>query len=80
MKYFHNKDRVRVAEIGNPLHGKFGTVVRLLKRDDSAWVRMDEDLWVRMDEDLPMELLSFPDSSDKRYRDIVLWPDQCEKA
>jgi len=72
MKYFHNKDRVRVAEIGNPLHGKFGTVVRLLERDDSAWVRMDEDL--------PMELLSFPDSSDERYRDIVLWPDQCEKA
>jgi len=73
MKYFHNKDRVRVAEIGNHLYGKFGTVVRLLMRDHSAWVRMDEDL--------PDSLVcSFPDPTDHRHRDILLWPDQCEKA
>ena len=73
MKYFHNKDRVVVTDEGHPLQSKSGTVVRLLMRDHSAWVRMDEDL--------PDALgCSFPDPTDDRHRDILLWPDQCEKA
>ena len=52
------------------LAGKTGTVVRLRRADDAAWVRMDCDL--------PRGLRTFP-VGDEGGRDnhIILWPREC---
>jgi len=81
MKRFKLNDRIRIVSMERVedddavtaaqqmMPGRTGTVVRLLRRDISAWVRMDTDL--------PAALASFP-SDDMRGRNILLWPDECE--
>jgi len=52
------------------LAGKTGTVVRLRRADEAAWVRMDCDL--------PSALRSFPaDDENGRGNHIILWPQEC---
>ena len=52
------------------LIGKTGTVVRLRRADEAAWVKMDCDL--------PAELRSFPaDDEHGRANHIILWPSEC---
>lgn len=71
MKSFLNRQRVKVTAEGHPYHGKTGTVWRLLKRDESAWVNMDEDL---LQEDR-----HFP-PGDERFRNLNLFPQECEEV
>ena len=68
MKNFQNGQRIVVAHPEHPCVGKVGTVVRLLRRDESAWVNMDDDL--------PLDLRSFG-VEDSRRNHINLWPDEC---
>ena len=52
------------------LAGKTGTVVRLRRADEAAWVRMDCDL--------PSALRSFQaDDEHGRGNHIILWPQEC---
>jgi hypothetical protein len=54
------------------LHGATGTVVRLLKRDNSAWVKMD----IRP----PDKLCPFPANDEHgRGNNILLYPEECKK-
>lgn len=69
MKNFRNGQRVTVAEVGHPLTGRKGSVVRLRRADNGAWVRMDDRP--------PEELCPFP-VDDSRGHDVVLYPDQCK--
>lgn len=69
MDSFQNNQKIIVTDAEHPCHGKTGTVVRLRRADDAAWVRMDEDL--------PMDLRSFP-ADDERRNHIMLWPEDCE--
>lgn len=71
MKRFKNGMKIRVSENGHPLQDKTGKVVRLLFRDDSAWVAMDEAI--------PQELASFP-LGDSRRDHINLFPYQCSEV
>lgn len=69
LKRFQNNQRVRViAE--HTLFGKAGTVVRLRRADDQAWVEMDKDL--------PPALQVFPKDDTRRDKHTLLWPDECE--
>lgn len=68
LKRFRLGQRIVVADRAAPIVGRSGTVVRLLRRDESAWVNMDEDL--------PDNLRRFG-LSDDRANHINLWPDQC---
>lgn len=53
--------------------GKTGTVVRLLRRDGSAWVKMDEPP--------PEQLRMFPANDDHgRGNNILLYPEECRKV
>ena len=74
MKRFKNGQRVQVVTPDQE-HAKLinqcGTVVRLLIRDESAWVRMDNDPGD--------ELARFPVGDDRR-NDVNLFPDECEAA
>lgn len=74
MKTFNSISKVRVTnpdEERAALRGKTGTVVRLLIRDQSAWVIMDEPI--------PETLARFP-KGDERHTHVNLWPDECEPA
>ena len=71
MKRFKNQQRVMVNEKFDPLKGKLGTVVRLRRADNGAWIKMDDAL--------PLGLASFP-SDDSRCNDIVLYPDECDEV
>ena len=52
------------------LAGKTGTVVRLRRADEAAWVKMDCDV--------PPELREFPaDDKCGRANHIILWPQEC---
>lgn len=72
MQKFKNGQRVR---INNPLplnagmNGWVGTVVRLRRADDAAWVNMTRNL--------PLSHQSFPEDDD-RNRHLMLWPDECK--
>ncbi len=74
MEYFCDGQKVRVT---NPdggreaLRGWTGTVVRLRRQDDGAFINMDQSL--------PTELMRFPEG-DTRCRHILLYPDVCEEA
>lgn len=73
MQRFTNYQRVQVTDPftdHESLRGKTGTVVRLLIRDNSAWVRMDEEIG---------DLASFP-ADDNRHNYVELWPLECDKA
>ena len=62
---------MRVRCIKEPLQGKLGTVVRVRRGDDGAWVHMDDPL--------PQDLRSFP-ADDSRADHIVLFPEECQEA
>ena len=52
-----------------------GTVVRLLTRDDSAWIRLDHRI---SDELLGNELHPFPASDPhNRGTNVLAWPEDC---
>ena len=58
------------SEAQTALAGKTGTVVRLRRADEAAWVKMDCDL--------PAALRSFPaDDESGRGNHIILWPQEC---
>jgi hypothetical protein len=62
--------RVRItSESKDEMVGKLGTVVRLRRTDNGAWVNMDRDL--------PIALRSFPEH-DPRRRHMLVYPDECE--
>lgn len=67
MKRFKDNQRVRV--LVGALTGREGTVVRLRRGDDGAWVNMDAEL--------PPRLRAFP-AKDQRARHAMLYPDECE--
>lgn len=82
MKRFQLAQRVRVladvdclapppaSDAQRLLAGKTGTVVRLRRADEAAWVKMDCDL--------PDQLRSFPaDDACGRANHIILWPSEC---
>lgn len=66
---FKGVKQVRVCTDGNILKGYAGKIVRRRKQDDGAWVRMERDL--------PESLRAFP-ADDERFRDIMLYPEECE--
>lgn len=47
-----------------------GTVVRLLSRDNSAWIALDE----RLD----LDVHPFPETDDARHTHVLAWPEDCE--
>lgn len=74
MRAFKLGQRVKVVMSScAALIGSTGTVVRLRRADDQAWVRMDAEP--------PAELRQFPaDDENGRGNHIMLWPDECERA
>src|SRR5258708_2404795 len=68
---FKNGQTVTIRNHDHPLIRKTGVVVRLLWRDDSAWVRMNEPL--------PDNLARFP-KGDSRRDHILLFPEDCEQT
>lgn len=75
MKTFKNGQRVILdqPEMHKALRGKIGTVVRLRRCDNGAWVRMDEDV--------PDELRSFPANDEAgRGNHVMLYPEECSPA
>jgi hypothetical protein len=66
---FKGIKQVRVCAPLNALLGYKGRIVRRCKRDSGAWVRMDRDL--------PASLQTFP-ADDERFRDVLLYPVECE--
>jgi hypothetical protein len=70
MKKFSNNQSVTVSNPDHPLVGKSGIVVRLLIRDNSAWIAMNDPL--------PDDLRSFPlDDAYGRGNHIVIFPEDC---
>jgi hypothetical protein len=72
MLRFMNGQRVQINNPSpdhNRIEGWVGTVARLRKTDDAAWVKMARDL--------PRNLQSFP-ADDDWHRHIILWPDECK--
>ena len=72
MQWFTHRQRVVVTSPHHALTGRTGTVHRLRRADNGAWVRMDEDL--------PEDLVLFTDADDPRHRDVCLYPEQCAPA
>lgn len=68
MKRFENGQRVIVSNPEHPCFGKAGSVVRLRRMDESAFVNMDDPL--------PGDLASFPEG-DSRRNHILMYPDEC---
>lgn len=60
----------RIRLINAEPKGMTGTVCRLRYADDGAWAKMDQDL--------PPDLRSFPDPKDERFRNRLVYPDECE--
>lgn len=73
MKRFKNHMRIKITNTDHPLHGKFGTVVRLRFSDNMAWVEMDHR------EHNNLELFPFP-VDDPRTNLTLLAPEECSKA
>lgn len=69
LRSFRDGQRVTVIAAAHQLHGRTGTVVRMRRGDDGAWVRMDERL--------PPNLVLF---ADERARNALLYPDECAEA
>lgn len=69
MRRFNNGQRITVVAADSPFIGESGTLVRLLRRSNEAWVNMDRDL--------PIDLRSFPDG-DERKNHVCLWPQDCQ--
>lgn len=70
---FRNHQRVRVSRLDHPMCGNAGTVVRLRRADDGAWVDMDDAL--------PGDLRSFPAGDEAgRQNHTILYPFECEVA
>jgi hypothetical protein len=70
MKKFENKQRIVVDK--GPLEGLEGTVVRLRRSDECAWVSMDE----RFYED--SSIYPFP-ADDSRATHTLLHPWECKE-
>ncbi len=71
MKRFKDKQRVIVKNPTHPMVGETGTVCRLRRCDEGAWVNMDRDL--------PGDLRSFPENdSSGRKNHTILYPSDCE--
>lgn len=79
MKAFQHGQRVVVSNPDQrerlPLRGMIGTVHRLRRGDELAWIRMDDDL--------PEGFCSFPaltmyKEPEPRHRDILMHPQECE--
>jgi hypothetical protein len=68
MKRFQPGDRVKVT-VPNGLEDQTGTVKRLRKSDNGAWIKMDSDP--------PPDLEIFP-ADDHRHRHMLLYPGECE--
>lgn len=71
LQRFGHLQRVKVVnpdDAHETLRNETGTVVRLLRRDYSAWIRMDQPI--------PDSLRSFP-ATDDRGNHVLLWPDEC---
>lgn len=71
MERFQLGQRVEVTDEKHKLFRRIGTVTRLRRGDDGAWVDMEHDL--------PPEVRAFP-SADSRARNVILYPDECEPA
>lgn len=71
LESFKGVKQVRVCVPFSILHGYTGRIVRRCKQDNGAWVRMDRDL--------PEALRAFP-ATDERFRDVLLYPKECEAA
>jgi hypothetical protein len=69
LESFRGVKQVRVCAPLSVLRGYMGRIVRRRKQDDGAWVRMDRDL--------PEALRAFP-PTDERFRDVLLYPKECE--
>ena len=70
MKAFNNDQRVIVTQHAHALNGLAGTVVRLRRADNGAWVKMDERR-----EGFPWD---FPaDDPAGRGSHALLWPENC---
>jgi len=73
MKQFHNDQQVRLVNPPSRLKGMqgwTGTVVRLRRNDNGAWVRMDRIL--------PSKIRVFDDPDDTRFCHLLLFPDECK--
>jgi hypothetical protein len=70
MKRFRPAQRVVIAP-DYPDAGLTGTVVRLRRADDGAWVNLDTDP--------PDARRAFP-ANDSRARHVLLFPDECNPA
>lgn len=66
---FRNGLRIRITHPEHPALGKTGTVTRLCRADDAAWVNMDEPL--------PVDLRHFPEGDERRDH-LLLYPDEVE--
>jgi hypothetical protein len=65
--------KIIVADYGEELAGKCGSIQRLRRADNGAWVRMDCEL--------PDEYREFPkDDENGRGRHLLLYPEQCAEA
>ena len=69
MTMFKLHQRIRVSHPEHPAFGATGTIVRLRRADDDAWVDMDDPL--------PPDLLAFP-ADDPRGKHMRLSPWDCE--
>jgi hypothetical protein len=73
MKRFHNRQRVQIVTPLHPertdLKGMTGTVVRLRRCDDLAWIAMDAPL---------LDIFRCFPSGDPRADHIVCDPRECE--
>jgi len=70
VKPFRGNQRVLVLDPEHGAHHMTGTVVRLRRSDNAAWVNIDDDCWRK-------ELAAFTDESDPRHRHVLLYPEQC---
>lgn len=71
-RFSHPGQRIKVVDaFHDELNGTTGTVTRLRRSDDGAWVNIDQGL--------PDSLRQFPaDDSAGRGNHIVLAPEECE--
>lgn len=72
MNEFKHNMRVKITDTNHPLHGNFGTVMKLNVLDDLAWVRMDHRENIK-------RVFPFP-RTDNRSNYTLLAPEQCSEA
>lgn len=75
MREFRDNQRVLVTDTDHPLVGMFGTVARLRRCDECAWVRMDSRP-LGAKECFPF----LADDPSGRGTHTLLHPDQCEPS